>query len=146
VRFLVNESAVVTTTAGQLRVTGVDDDLTGQPDWGKATRGIPSGERLPHIVLQHTPAWRDTLNRAFDDPRARRPLAMLSGHTHGGQADFFGWRPLLPPGSGPYVSGWYREGERKNAVPLYVSRGIGVSVLPLRFGVRPEITVFEIGG
>ena len=146
VRFLINESVVIGTPAGDLRITGLDDALSGQPDWQKATHGIPIGERVPHLVLQHTPAWRDTLNQLFDDGKARRPLAMLSGHTHGGQVDLFGWRPFLPPGSGPYVAGWYREAPTKNAVPLYVSRGIGVSVLPLRFGVRPEITVFEVGG
>lgn len=145
VRFLVDESVVVATPTGALRVTGLDDAFTGQPDWARATRGVPADERLPHLVLQHSPAYRDTLNRRLAEGRGRPPLVMLAGHTHGGQVDLFGWRPLLPPGSGAYAAGWYREAASKNAVPLYVSRGIGVSVLPLRFGVRPEITVFEVG-
>lgn len=64
---------------------------------------------------------------------------MLSGHTHGGQIAVGGWAPLVPPGSGRYVRGWFRG---DGAPPLYVSRGIGTSVLPLRFGATPELAVF----
>ena len=146
VRFLNNESTVVHTPAGALRVTGLDDAYSGQPDWAKATRTIPAAERLPHLVLEHAPGYRDTLSQQLGERRERAPLAMLSGHTHGGQVDLFGWWRQLPPGSGDYAAGWYREGPQgRYAVPLYVSRGIGVSVLPLRFGVRPEITLFEVG-
>jgi predicted MPP superfamily phosphohydrolase len=28
--------------------------------------------------------------------------------------------------------------------PLYVSRGIGTSIAPVRFGARPEIAVFSL--
>jgi predicted MPP superfamily phosphohydrolase len=66
---------------------------------------------------------------------------MLSGHTHGGQVAPFG-RPLYRPrGSGRYVSGWYRDADR---VPMYVSRGIGTSVVPIRLGAVPEIAVFDL--
>jgi predicted MPP superfamily phosphohydrolase len=67
---------------------------------------------------------------------------MLAGHTHGGQIRFFGFAPVLPRGSGGYVSGWYRGRSR---LPMYVSRGIGTSLLRARFGAPPEIPVFEIG-
>lgn len=144
VSYLINESTLVQTAAGKLRLTGLDDDFTGNPDWTRATRGIDADERLPHLVLQHSPAYREVLNRLLTEERQRRPLAMLAGHTHGGQLDFFGWQLLRPPGSGPYTAGWYREGGGRHAIPMYVSRGIGVSVLPVRFGVRPEIAVFEV--
>ncbi len=44
------------------------------------------------------------------------------------------------PGSGKFVAGWYKTlwGD------LYVSKGVGTSVLPLRIGARPEISFFEI--
>ena len=64
---------------------------------------------------------------------------MLSGHTHGGQVTFGGWAPVTPVGSGRYVAGWYRG----SAIPLYVSRGLGETALPIRFGCPPEIAVFE---
>jgi predicted MPP superfamily phosphohydrolase len=48
--------------------------------------------------------------------------------------------PFRPPGSGRFVSGWYD-------VPIgraYVSRGTGLSVVPARFGCRPELPVFTL--
>jgi predicted MPP superfamily phosphohydrolase len=48
----------------------------------------------------------------------------------------------LPSGSGRYLEGWYEErGSR-----LYVSRGIGTSVLPVRFLCRPELAIVTVGG
>ncbi|MCK5075659.1 MAG: hypothetical protein KAR38_04750 [Calditrichia bacterium] len=67
------------------------------------------------------------------------PQLMLSGHTHGGQITFFGLAPILPRGSGKYVSGWYE----KEKIKLYVSRGIGTSVIPFRFMSLPEIVCLD---
>jgi uncharacterized protein len=72
------------------------------------------------------------------DPRLLTPQVMLAGHTHGGQVALFGWAPLRPPGSGRYVQGWYRDA----ATSLYVSRGIGTSVVPARFCAAPEVAYF----
>jgi predicted MPP superfamily phosphohydrolase len=47
---------------------------------------------------------------------------------------------MLPPGSGKYNSGLYAT----KYGPLYVSRGIGTSVISLRIGARPEIAEFEL--
>ncbi len=49
--------------------------------------------------------------------------------------------PILPRGSGRYVKGWYRDA----GPPLYVSRGIGTTMLPFRLMARAEIPVFLIG-
>ncbi|NBC01413.1 MAG: hypothetical protein GVY15_11225 [Bacteroidetes bacterium] len=68
-----------------------------------------------------------------------QPQAVLSGHTHGGQVQVLGWAPVRPPGSGRYVSGWYKESEPH----LFVSRGIGTSVFPVRLGASPELPLFE---
>jgi len=67
-------------------------------------------------------------------------LLSLSGHTHGGQVPFFGSPLMLPPGSGAYNHGLYVT----QYGPLYVSRGIGTSELPLRIGARPEIAEFDL--
>ncbi|WP_420586718.1 metallophosphoesterase [Ruegeria sp.] len=65
----------------------------------------------------------------------------LSGHTHGGQVRLFGWSPVVPSKFGNrYAYGHVREGNRD----LVVSGGIGCSILPVRFGVTPEITVVEM--
>jgi predicted MPP superfamily phosphohydrolase len=52
---------------------------------------------------------------------------------------FLGYAPALPPGSGDYLAGWYRGAP----FDVYVSRGVGTSVLPIRFGARPEVAVID---
>jgi uncharacterized protein len=64
---------------------------------------------------------------------------VLSGHTHGGQINIFGFRPFLPNGSGKYVKGWYNNNPK-----MYVSKGIGTSVLPARLGARAEMAIFYV--
>ena len=60
---------------------------------------------------------------------------MLSGHTHGGQITFLGIVPFKPQGSGRYLKGWYKDSDPK----MYISKGIGTSVLPIRLGARAEM-------
>lgn len=142
-RLLVNESVIHPHPGGAVTVTGVDD-LAGAPDLHAALRGA---ERTSlRLILAHSPAFRDTVaahgmatGTPLSDPLDTSGTLILSGHTHGGQVTVGGWAPLLPPGSGRYVRGWFRG---DGAPPLYVSRGIGTSVLPVRFGSRPELAVF----
>ena len=46
----------------------------------------------------------------------------------------------VPPGSGRFREGMYRV----HSGPVYVSRGIGTSVLPVRFTCRPELPLFRL--
>jgi predicted MPP superfamily phosphohydrolase len=64
---------------------------------------------------------------------------VFSGHSHGGQLNIFGYIPNLPPGVGNYIKGWYKD----KSPELYVSKGIGTSILPIRLGARAEIAVFN---
>ena len=66
----------------------------------------------------------------------------LSGHTHGGQVRLLGFSPMVPSRFGNrYALGHVREEGRE----LIVSGGLGTSILPVRLGVPPEITVVELG-
>jgi uncharacterized protein len=66
----------------------------------------------------------------------------LSGHTHGGQIRFFGYSPVTPSQFGNrFARGHIIEDGRH----LIVSSGLGCSMLPVRIGVPPEITVVELG-
>ena len=148
-RLLVNDFAVHQAGGRSIRLTGMDDLVGGRPDAWKALGG-PSGADA-HVVLAHCPEYRDLLDQPAvptvlerpDPPSAsfRGAALMLSGHTHGGQVNVFGWTPVLPQGSGRYVRGWFRD---PGQVPLYVSRGIGTSVAPVRLGARPEVAVFTM--
>ncbi len=97
---------------------------------------VADPDRL-NLLLSHVPAFNhETLGGLVD--------LILSGHTHGGQIRIPFFPPLyLPRFSGRFVSGLYRVTPRK--IPLYVNRGLGTSVLPVRFLCRPEITLMRIG-
>ena len=127
-RLLINESLTVDTSGGSLRVTGLDDLVGGRPH-AEVARPIDRDE--PHLLLAHCPGQRDQLG-----PHAHEEVDLiLSGHTHGGQVSPFGVALLTPGGSGRYVRGWYEGG----GPPMYVSRGLGMSTLPIRLGVTPEL-------
>ncbi|MEM1274096.1 MAG: metallophosphoesterase [Pseudomonadota bacterium] len=87
----------------------------------------------PVILMAHEP---DIFARMPD-----RVGLTLSGHTHGGQVRIFGFSPLVPSQFGNrYAYGHVIEDGRH----LIVSGGIGCSILPVRLGVVPEITVLEL--
>ncbi|MGV3548536.1 metallophosphoesterase [Rhizobium sp.] len=88
----------------------------------------------PVILLAHEPD-------IFSDVPGRVSLT-LSGHTHGGQINIFGWKPVVPSRYGArYAGGLVEEGGRS----IVVSRGLGCSVIPVRFLSRPEIVLLELG-
>lgn len=98
-------------------------------------RKITDPERL-NLMLSHVPAF---------DHEAVDGLAdlILCGHTHGGQIRL----PFLPPlymprFSGHFIAGLYRVTKKK--IPLYLNRGLGTSMVPIRFLCRPEITSLRL--
>ncbi len=93
---------------------------------------IPRGATV--IALTHNP---DIFPRLSE----RVPL-LLAGHTHGGQVNFpvIG-RPIEPSDFGQrYAAGHVFE----NNHHLFVTTGIGTSILPVRFRVVPEIVLLTI--
>ena len=74
----------------------------------------------------------------LDSSRGRARIdAMFSGHTHGGQVALPGVGPIYVPSRfGTRYEGGLIQGPR---FPIIVSRGVGMSILPVRFGVPPEI-------
>lgn len=130
-RLLVNESLALTVRGRRLVFAGVDDLVAGRPDILGTIRELPDGGT--RILMAHCPAHRDELS-------AGAPVDLvLSGHTHGGQVNV-GGLAVTPPGSGDYRAGWYRDG----GPPLYVSRGVGTSVVPVRIGAPPEVALFDV--
>jgi uncharacterized protein len=92
----------------------------------------------PVLLMAHEPDIFDDVATA-----SRRVALTLSGHTHGGQVNLFGWRPAAgSPGSRIYPRGHFNRSGRD----LIVSSGLGCSILPVRMGVTPEIMVVELGG
>lgn len=147
IELLVNRSEVFSKDGRSLSITGLDDLVGGRPDPEEAlAKASPSSN---HLVLAHCPHTRD----AIPLPAGFQADLMLSGHTHGGQIAPLGFACALPPGSGRYVAGWYRDSApplhpfspplHPSSPPLYVSRGIGTSMVPVRIGATPELAVFD---
>jgi hypothetical protein len=88
-----------------------------------------------NILLSHNP-------NTFDRAAELRIDLSLAGHTHGGQVTLEFIHPDLSPSRliTPYVRGWFE----KPGGQLYVNRGIGTIIVPIRFGSPPEITIFEL--
>ena len=149
INLLVNQSTVLEHRGKHILITGLDDLVEGSPSLERALAGVTPAQQ--HLILAHCPAHRDVLlqhaawSSKLDSTRPTLAgqngnVLILSGHTHGGQICLSGWAPVLPRGSGRYVAGWYTDGP----IPLYVSRGLGTTLLPIRFGSVPEIAYFEI--
>jgi predicted MPP superfamily phosphohydrolase len=95
-------------------------------------------EHVPHrdckILLAHNP---DTVDRDFDT----RVDLVLSGHTHGGQVNVPFYGPLILPVKNKKYSHGFFATERSS---LFISRGIGWAIVPIRFNCPPEIAILHL--
>lgn len=133
---LVNESKQFTFQNRTIAITGTDDFVGGQADITKAMSNYVTSDH--HIILNHCPEYSEVVQEKLS--KSIPTDVILSGHTHGGQINIFSYIPFLPPGSGRFVKGWYRE----QTPPIYVSKGIGTSKVHARFGARAEVAVFHL--
>ncbi|TPE61192.1 phosphohydrolase [Sandaracinobacter neustonicus] len=130
-RLLVNQSVDV----GPLVVAGVNSDAHGANVPAALSAATPG---KPLLLLRHEGGAL-----ALDPPRRDLSVLALAGHTHGGQillpligapADrILGGPPLCRRGFCT-VNGW----------PLYVTSGVGTSMVPLRIGVPPEMVLITL--
>ncbi len=93
---------------------------------------VPTGATV--IALTHNPDIFPSLPQSV-------PL-LLAAHTHGGQVrlPLIG-TPIVPSDFGPkYTAGHVFE----NGHHLFVTTGIGTSILPVRFRVVPEIVILTV--
>jgi len=130
VTVLLNRGQRVERDGASLWICGVDDLTEGVPDLGKALAGRRHGE--PAMLLSHHPDF-------FFEAAAADVELTLSGHTHGGQIRIRGRAPIHHSRFG-YEQGWFRE----NNCQLYVGRGVGVTVLPIRIDAPPEIPIVTL--
>lgn len=99
----------------------------------------------PHSAFAEVPAEAPAILMAHEPDYFaegdRRAFLQVSGHTHGGQANLLGWRPIVPSAYGArYAWGHIRDDDRH----LIVSGGVGYSGLPLRLLQPPEIVLVTV--
>lgn len=138
VQLLVNQTQQLQLQEIPVQFTGVDCFLGGNPYASHVFEGVQ--EQPHHFILQHCP---DQVAHTYKElNRDNKPLSVkyiFSGHTHGGQITLLGWTPVVPRGVGRFLRGWHDH----NGLKMYVSKGFGTSVLPLRFCARAELTFFD---
>lgn len=126
-----------------LYLVGVGSHTAGEDCPAELLDQLPTG--APRVVMMHHPASFDAC------PPHTAPFA-VGGHTHGGQVRL----PLAPlwryftyiKEVKVFVSGWIDDrridGYGQEGNRLYISRGVGCSVAPLRLFCPPEVTLFTL--
>jgi predicted MPP superfamily phosphohydrolase len=126
-----NRNITIHRSGGEIVIAGIADAWTGHPDFPQALDGAPAGADT--IILSHNP-----------DPFAHMPTGaalMLAAHTHCGQVTIpFVGRPFLPIRHKEFACGRFDH----NGQTLYVTAGIGTSMVPARFLNPPEIALITI--
>ena len=127
-----NSTQRIERVGGSFWLVGIGNIMEGAPDLGGALAQINDG--APALLMTHNP---DIF------PRVPGRIALsLAAHTHGGQVHLpLIGRPIVPSHYGErYASGLVVEEGRH----LFVTTGLGTSILPVRFRVAPEIVILTI--
>jgi predicted MPP superfamily phosphohydrolase len=132
IRVLENDVARIEQQGKTLWVAGLADAWTRKPDIAGTLQKVTDDG--PIIALTHNPDLFPII--------PQRVALTLAGHTHGGQVNIpFIGRPQVPSQYGErYAIGHIEEGNRH----LFVTPGVGTSILAVRFRVPPEISVLTI--
>lgn len=109
---------------------GVDDLKNGQVN----TDVLQINEKYLNIMISHNPDFFEEYNINFD--------IGLSGHTHGGQINFFGL--YAPVTESSYGQKFMKTINTKGNSMIITSKGLGCSRLPLRFFAVPEIIELDV--
>ncbi|HEY6402006.1 MAG TPA: hypothetical protein VI479_11395 [Blastocatellia bacterium] len=115
-----------------LWIAGIGDKWEGAPDINSALARVPDGATV--IAFTHNPDIFPSI--------PTRVALTIAGHTHGGQValPIIG-RPIMPSDYGErYAGGHIVEGSKH----IFVTTGVGTSILPVRFRVPPEISLLMI--
>lgn len=130
INVMVNEGFRMTVRDAAIWLAGVDDHMVGKTDITAALRGSYPDEMK--LLLAHNPIiFRQAVRYGVD--------LTFSGHTHGGQVKVRDPQKRLLP-KRKLSSGLHR---RRNS-QIYITRGIGTVVLPVRYQCPPEISLIEL--
>jgi predicted MPP superfamily phosphohydrolase len=130
IRMLVNEGFRFEARGGSFWLAGVDDHMVGKTDLAAALKGSFPDEMK--LLLAHNPLiFRPSVRYGVD--------LTLSGHTHGGQVKVRDPEKRVLPRR-KLSSGLHKRKDSQ----IYITRGIGTVVLPIRYQCPPEISWLEL--
>ena len=113
-------------------LVGISDFWEGPHDVRKAVSQV--NDDAPVLMFTHNPDVFPTLSNRFS--------LLIAGHTHGGQVHIpLLGRPIVPSKYGQRFAYGHVVEEGRH---LFVSPGLGTSILPVRFRVPPEVTLLEL--
>ena len=131
IRVLTNEGLRFEDSGASFWLAGVDDTMVGLEDLPLALAGSRADELK--LLLAHNPVILRRAARAGVD-------LVLSGHTHGGQVTWRNERSASGRVRRRILRGLARRGETQ----IYVTRGLGTVVLPVRYGCLPEVSLLTL--
>lgn len=129
---VMDDAAVEIAHGSPFWLVGISDFWEGKHDVTGALRQVTNA--APVLVITHNPDVFPLI--------PNRVCLTLAAHTHGGQVaiPLIG-RPIVPSRYGQrYAVGEIEEQGRR----LYVTSGVGTSIIPVRFRVPPETVFVEI--
>lgn len=130
INMLVNEGFRFEARGASFWLAGVDDHMVGKTDLAAALKGSYPDEMK--LLLAHNPIiFRKSVRYRVD--------LTLSGHTHGGQVRVRDTKKRLIRRRKLSNGLHGRKGSQ-----IYITRGIGTVVLPVRYQCPPEITLLEL--
>lgn len=136
-RLLENEGVEIAVgDTDKINVVGIENWGTGRfPKYGDLTAAMNTVSTDCYtILLSHDPtAWRPCV-LASD----YHVDLTVSGHTHGGQFIVFGLSPAMKEFE--FWNGLYSSEQQY----IYVSRGLGYTIVPMRVGRGPEISLIHL--
>jgi predicted MPP superfamily phosphohydrolase len=136
---LVNEGLEIKRGESVIWLAGVGDQGARRfgkwgsvaPDFDKAIAKKPANAIT--VLMAHQP-------QGFKEAAKRKIELTLSGHTHGGQFGFKWLKWSLAKPFLKYDMGHFEE----EGCQLFVSSGTGFWMLPVRFGLNPEVSLIEL--
>lgn len=132
IKVLENEVGTFTHGDGPIAIAGLADPMTRSPQPAQTFASAPADALV--VAMVHGPDVFPTIDK--------RPVVTLAGHTHGGQVrlPLLG-RLVVPSHYGQrFAAGHVVEDGRH----LFVTTGVGTSILPVRFGVPPEVVMLVL--
>ena len=127
VTMLKNSGKIIHTGHGRFFVYGINSE-DAEDISPKLREKMPND--IPTIILAHRSVIFNSISTESD-------TLVLSGDTHGGQIHLllFLWKILGYKPDPDHMYGLFQNGNKS----LYVTSGVGTSILPIRIGVPPEV-------